>query len=121
MNHIGTGSTEEASTGAAGIAGERVPLSFGQEQLWFLHQLAPGETTYNIALVWRLRGQLDLDVLRRSLTFVVGRHAALRVTMHAEDGEPYQVVSPPPTAVALPVVDHAGLTDPERERVIEAA
>ena len=44
------------------------PLSSGQEQLWFLDQLSPGETTYNISLAYRLRGRLDVEALRRSLT-----------------------------------------------------
>jgi amino acid adenylation domain-containing protein len=97
---------------------ERAPLSFGQEQLWFLDQLNPGQTTYNILIATRLRGRLDPDLLQRSLTVLVGRHEALRVTVEAVDGTPYQVVRPP-SAVTLSVVDRAGLeTEEERSAAI---
>src|SRR3954452_25609405 len=79
-------------------------LSFAQEQLWFLDQLAPGETTYNILMVWRLRGPLRVDLLRRSLNLVVARHESLRVTIRDEEGTPYQGVAPA-AEVPLPVTD----------------
>ena len=34
--------------GPAGLA--ELPLSLGQEQLWFIDRLAPGQPTYNIPL-----------------------------------------------------------------------
>ncbi|HEX4729029.1 MAG TPA: condensation domain-containing protein, partial [Jatrophihabitans sp.] len=88
------------------------PLSFGQEQLWFLDQLAPGEATYNVAVAWRLRGRLDIGILRRCLDLVVARHDALRVTVRTVDESPVQMVSPP-APVDLPVVDLRGVADPE--------
>lgn len=89
----------------------RSPLSFGQEQLWFLEQLNPGMTVYHILLATRLRGPLRVDLLSRSLNLVVGRHEALRVTIHAEDGVPFQVTSDP-VGVDLPILDHSE-SDPE--------
>src|SRR5438445_12934375 len=71
------------------------PLSSGQEQLWFLDQLSPGETTYNISLAYRLRGRLDVEALRRSLTLLVGRHEALRASFGARDGKPLQTITTP--------------------------
>jgi amino acid adenylation domain-containing protein len=82
------------------------PLSFGQEQLWFLDQLTPGGTTYNILLATDLRGPLRVDVLQRCLTLLVERHEALRVTISAVDGTPFQVVTPP-SEVDLAVIDHS--------------
>jgi amino acid adenylation domain-containing protein len=96
----------------------QAPLSFGQEQLWFLDQLTPGTTTYNILLATRLRGPLRTDLLHRSLTLVVGRHEALRVTFHAVDGTPYQRVSPP-GEVALEVVRRTGLDGAGQELAIK--
>lgn len=97
----------------------RGPLSFGQEQLWFLDQMAPGETTYNIMLAWRFHGPLNVDLLRRSLTAVVERHEALRVTIHATDGTPYQVVSAA-TDVNLEVIDYTELPTAEaREQAVQ--
>ncbi|MFJ6217105.1 amino acid adenylation domain-containing protein [Streptomyces sp. NPDC092296] len=99
----------------------RTPLSFGQEQLWFLDQLTPGATVYNILLAARLRGPLRIDLLQRSITLVVARHEALRVTVHAEDGAPYQVVSPPPAEVELPVLDRTGLDEQGQQRAVQEA
>ncbi len=94
------------------------PLSFGQEQLWFLDQLNPGQTTYNILLANRLRGELNVENLRRALTIVVGRHEALRVTIHTADGTPYQVVSPAPETVELAEIDRTGLDEQGQEAAI---
>ncbi|GAA2677515.1 MULTISPECIES: amino acid adenylation domain-containing protein [Actinosynnema] len=98
----------------------QAPLSFGQEQLWFLDQLSPGLTTYNILLAARLRGPLDVPVLHRCLTLVVERHEALRVTIHNADGTPHQVVTPP-SEVALEVLEHPDLDEAGRDAAIAAS
>jgi amino acid adenylation domain-containing protein len=83
---------------AAGLA--RPPLSFAQEQLWFLNQLDPGESTYNMSQCLRLSGPLDVDALRQALDHLTARHAPLRTTFPAEGGVPYQRIEPPgPAAV----------------------
>ncbi|MBP2329725.1 non-ribosomal peptide synthetase component F/acyl carrier protein [Kibdelosporangium banguiense] len=87
--------------------GERLPLSYAQEQLWFLDQLTPGETFYNVDIGYRLRGPLDVEVLQRSLTLLVARHETLRATFHDADGTPYQLISPP-AEVELTVIDRTG-------------
>ena len=55
-----------------------LPLSFGQERLWFLDQLDPGSAAYNIAWTLRLSGALDRGALRAALDFLVARHESLR-------------------------------------------
>jgi amino acid adenylation domain-containing protein len=95
-------------------------LSSGQEQLWFLDQLSPGETTYTIPLAYRLRGRLDVEALRRSLTLLVGRHEALRASFGARDGTPFQTIAPPGD-VALDVSDLADLDRRDREAAVAAA
>ena len=98
----------------------RKPLSFAQEQLWFLDQLAPGTTTYNVLMVWRLHGPLRVDLLQRCLTLVVARHEALRVTIRSDEDTPYQVVAPA-AEVPLPVTDLRTLPGAEREQRVRAA
>jgi hypothetical protein len=69
---------------ATGRIGRRGPglgiptASFGQEQLWFLDQFAPGQVTYNVPSVVRIRGPLDAGALGRALGQLVERHEALR-------------------------------------------
>lgn len=84
--------------------GERLPMALGQEQLWFLEQLAPGNVSYTMCEAHRLRGDLDVDLLDRTLTYTVTRHSALRATFHSDGGEPYQVIADPPASV-LTVTD----------------
>lgn len=89
-----------------------VPLSFGQERLWFLNRLDPGDASFNMFLVYRLRGPVDLDTLQRALGVVVDRHDVLRTRFVADDGEPAQVVSPPGGLALSRVEVPAGEADP---------
>ena len=69
------------------------PLSYAQQRLWFLDQLMPGNTMYNMPAVVRLRGELDVAALERAMTQVMERHETLRTTFHVVDGVAVQVVS----------------------------
>lgn len=68
------------------------PLSRGQQALWFLHQMAPESTAYNIASAVRIDAELDVPALSRSFEIITGRHAQLRTTFTALRGEPRQQV-----------------------------
>ncbi|WP_157937754.1 non-ribosomal peptide synthetase, partial [Oceaniglobus roseus] len=43
------------------------PLSFAQQRLWFLDQLAPGDTAYSLPMALRLDGALDARALAAAL------------------------------------------------------
>jgi non-ribosomal peptide synthetase component F len=92
-----------------------LPLSSGQEQLWFLDRFAPGLATYNIPNALRLRGPLDAGALERALDGLVARHEALRTRLvSGADGRPRQIVDEPAgaglTAVDLSAMDQAPRT-----------
>lgn len=91
-----------------------LPLSYGQQMLWFLDQFAPGTPLYNLPAALRLRGPLDRDALQRALTGIVVRHEALRTRLVAEAGAPVQVVGAV-SEVDLPLGDLAGLPPVRRE------
>jgi len=88
----------------------RPPLSFEQQRLWFLQQLEPNNPAYNIPLSVRLRGALNLKVLRRALSEIVRRHEILRTAFEDIDGQPVQIISPA-QPVGFPVVDLRELTE----------
>ncbi len=69
----------------------RIPLSFSQARLWFIHQLH-GTNPYHIPAVLRLNGKLNIDALNQALQSVVDRHHALRTIVLEDEGRPYQVI-----------------------------
>ncbi|MFC7417505.1 amino acid adenylation domain-containing protein, partial [Gordonia phosphorivorans] len=73
---------------------ERVPLSFAQQRMWFLNQFDPSAATYNIPVVLRLTGVLDIKALRQAVADAVVRHEVLRTTFPAFDGVPYELIAP---------------------------
>ncbi|BAY48984.1 peptide synthetase [Scytonema sp. HK-05] len=83
---------------------KNLPLSFAQQRLWFLHQLAPHDTSYNISTTVRLIGSLNVPALEQSLNEIVRRHEVLRTTFTVENGQPVQVIARTLT-LAVPVVD----------------
>ncbi|RKH08209.1 amino acid adenylation domain-containing protein, partial [Corallococcus sp. CA053C] len=84
------------------------PLSFAQQRLWFLDQLAPDDASYNLPAALRLSGRLDVEALRRAFEALVARHEALRTTFFEQEGQPFQRIHAPATW-ALPVEDLSAL------------
>lgn len=80
----------------------RLPLSFAQSRLWFLHKYEGPSATYNIALAMRLSGHLDSATLTAAIGDVVARHESLRTVFAEADGVPWQQVLPI-EAVDVPV------------------
>ena len=72
--------------------GTRAPLSLMQQRLWYLEQLQPGRTVYNVPSAHRLRGALDFDALARAFARIVERQDVLRTVIATHEGEPYQQV-----------------------------
>ena len=94
--------------------GERLPLSFAQQRLWFLSQLEGASAAYHVPVRWRLCGQLDSAVLRKALEGVVARHEALRTTFSQVDGEPVQRIIPAEDS-RLELIEHDLRQHPDAE------
>jgi amino acid adenylation domain-containing protein len=66
--------------------------SYGQRSLWFMHQLTPLSSVYNVSVAWRIRSALDVGAMHRAFRALVDRHESLRTTYEHRDGEPWQRV-----------------------------
>lgn len=71
-----------------------MPLSYGQQALWFIYQLAPHSPAYNFLYAARIRTSLDLDVFRRACLALVARHPMLQTRFLVQDHKPMQQVDP---------------------------
>ncbi|KAA8886071.1 amino acid adenylation domain-containing protein [Nocardia colli] len=78
---------------------ERIPLSAAQRRLWFLNRFngsgdAAEQTAgaYNVPVVLRMNGKLDVDALVMALHAVQARHETLRTVFPETNGEPAQQV-----------------------------
>ncbi|MDC0772322.1 amino acid adenylation domain-containing protein, partial [Streptomyces sp. HD] len=73
------------------------PLSFGQQRLWFLHQLTPDSGQLLTHRVVRLVGAVDAEALEAAFTGLIERHEVLRTRIGvASDGQPHQLIDTKP-------------------------
>src|ERR1700678_2122468 len=110
------------AAGPQGLGGTAAParLSFGQERLWFMHQLFPKSFSYHVPIAFRLRGGLDLTALQNAFTRLLERHTVLR-TRYRSDGDASVV---PVVSCAKPFIVEitevpTGTAEECRELVIE--
>ncbi|NCS37561.1 MAG: amino acid adenylation domain-containing protein [Microcystis aeruginosa BS13-10] len=73
---------------------EELPLSYAQQRLWFLDQLEPNSSFYNVPLALHLAGDLQADILEKSLQEIIQRHESLRTNFATIEGNPVQVIKP---------------------------
>jgi amino acid adenylation domain-containing protein len=98
--------------------GAELPLSFAQQRLWFLHQLAPGNSFYNMPAALRMTGQLDHTALEQCLNEIVRRQESLRTSFIAVEGKPRQVIAEELIA-SLPLTDLSALATEQQSEEIQ--
>ncbi|NOJ91140.1 amino acid adenylation domain-containing protein, partial [Myxococcus xanthus] len=96
-----------------------LPVSFAQQRLWFIDQLHPGSASYNVPIVLRIEGSLDVGALQRAFSALVARHESLRTTFASHEGQPVQVIHPA-MDVQLAFEDLSTLPEEEREAEFRA-
>ncbi|MFB8795998.1 MAG: condensation domain-containing protein [Microcoleus sp.] len=95
-----------------------LPLSFGQERLWFLNQIDPTNPSYNEFAALRLKGSLNAEALERSINEIIRRHEIWRTTFQEVDGQPIQIISST-LKLAMPLIDLRQFPNNEREIEIQ--
>jgi amino acid adenylation domain-containing protein len=86
------------------------PLSLAQERLWLTHRLHPDSPAYNVPLLLRLSGTLEVAALQAAWAEIARRHEVLRATFPTVDGLPVQRVAPSAAPLVLGAVAEAELT-----------
>ncbi|HET6705244.1 condensation domain-containing protein [Amycolatopsis sp.] len=92
--------------------GGPLPLSAGQEQLWYVDRLNPGTALYNIPHDLRLHGPLDETALAGAVQDLLDRHEVLRTCVPDDDGVPFTRLAEPGPRLVV----HDLSTLPEAER-----
>ncbi len=96
---------------------QEFPLSFSQQRLWFLDQVDPGSSLYNIPSAFRLSGKIDRTIFVKCIDEIVARHQSLRTTFPVVDGEPVQEIHP---TMEIPI-EYVGLQQlPRAQREAQA-
>ena len=91
------------------------PLSFAQEQFWFLDHLAPGSPVCNIGDIVDFHGEYIAEAMRRAIQELVRRHEILRTVFSQSNGRPVQIISPE-TDLPLAELNLSSQSEKERER-----
>ena len=96
------------------------PLSFAQARLWFLDQLQPGSSAYNLSAAIRLKGQLNIEALEQSFNEIINRHEVLRTNFVIESGQVVQSITPTSTlTISFIDLKHSPEQEAEMERCIK--
>ena len=90
-----------------------IPLSFWQQLLWLHSQMVSDLPVYNEPITVHRSGPLDVGILEKSLAEIFRRHEAWRTTFVVVDGQPVQVIQPPPR-------DNASGDGPEKRTGVRA-
>ena len=69
-------------------------LSYAQQRQWFLWQLDPQSSAYNMPVALRLTGALDIEALQQSFTALIARHETLRTSFRQVGEQAVQILHP---------------------------
>ncbi|MFT4929014.1 MAG: amino acid adenylation domain-containing protein, partial [Phenylobacterium sp.] len=72
-----------------------IPLSYQNQQIWFLQQFDHHIRAYNCQFKLCLKGPLAIDRLQQTLDIIIERHEIYRTVFVEVDGQPGQLVLPP--------------------------
>ena len=113
--HLSSRGTSRRETMKTVPRDQPLPMSLGQESLWFIDQIEPTSPAYTIPMMLKFSGVFDPEAMRASFEALVWRHEGLRTTFDDAQGRLTQKVGPR-VPWALPLVDLSGFDASERAR-----
>ncbi len=97
---------------------DRLPLSYPQENIYFIQKLFPACRAYHGRSLIHFKGDLDVNRMEQSFAAMIRRHEIYRTTFHEQDGQTYQVVHPAWKPV-LKFVDLRSVLPEDRQRELD--
>ncbi|BBD64375.1 amino acid adenylation domain-containing protein [Nostoc commune NIES-4072] len=100
------------------VRSPELPLSYAQQRLWFLAQLEPNSSFYNMPAAVRLEGQLNVEALQQSFNEIISRHEVLRTNFQTIEGEAIAVIHEV-MSLTLPIFDISELPLNQQEAEVK--
>lgn len=108
-------SADEANQISKAPEGIPIPLSRGQQRLYFLEQLYPNNPVYNSSEIYTFHGPLDVERLKKCLQLVSESNDILRCSFHLTEGIPIQKVKED-ISLDIRSIDLSQFSRPEQEK-----
>ncbi len=115
--NLGTGNRQDNEIIPYPISDKPIPLSFAQQRLWFLEQLEPGSSNYNLPESVIITGPVDVNLFEECINEIIQRHSSLRTVFAEIDGAPVQIILP---EMRIAITQHDCSYLPPGEREISA-
>lgn len=93
-----------------------LPLTSNQKRLWLISRMDPDSPSYIIPYTYRLSGDLDRDILQKSIGILFNRHHIVFSVIKEKDGVPFLDIMT--REVEIDFHDHKNLSEDEREAVL---
>lgn len=95
-----------------------------QRRLWLVDRLASQagdreRAAYNLPALFSLKGELQVEVLEKTINAIVARHEALRTRYPENDGGNPVAVIEDQRNIELPVLDCSDLSEQEQQRYLQ--
>jgi len=94
-------------------------MSLTQQRFWYIDQVAPHESLYNLCSAFNLKGPLSVSRLERCINNIIERHEIMRTSLDWTGETPKQIISRQ-IAYELPIEDLSSLPeDSKRSALME--
>ncbi len=72
---------------------EKIPLSSSQKSIWFMDQMFPNSSIYNIPVFFQVNGKLDITILKSAIYKLITMNEIFRTNFHIHNNEVKQRVN----------------------------